>query len=62
MDESLRSVGDNWIRSGETAALFVPSAAIPGEWNVLLNPAHPDFRRVKIQKPRPFDFDLRMFR
>lgn len=61
-DESLRRFGDEWIRSGESAALLVPSAAIRGEWNVLLNPAHPDFSRIKFRKPERFEFDARMFR
>ena len=61
-DESLRKYGDHWIHSGHTLALHVPSAAIRGEWNVLLNPEHSDSRKLKIGKPKPFDFDLRMFR
>lgn len=61
-DESLRDYGDRWIRAGRTIALHVPSAAIRGEWNVLLNPAHSDFRKLKIESARPFEFDLRMFR
>ena len=61
-DESLRRYGDEWIREGETAALLVPSAAIRGEWNVLLNPAHPDFSRVTFGAPERFEFDARMFR
>lgn len=61
-DESLRRFGDEWIRRGRTSALHVPSAAIRGEWNVLLNPAHADFCRLKVQAPKPFQFDLRMFR
>ena len=60
--ESLGTLGDRWIRAGETLALHVPSAAIRGEWNVLLNPEHSDFRKLKIEKPKPFEFDLRMFR
>src|ERR1700722_4733309 len=39
-DEALHGFGDDWIRSGSTAALLVPSAAIRGDWNVLLSPAH----------------------
>jgi RES domain-containing protein len=60
--ESLRRFGDEWIRGGETAVLLVPSAAIRGEWNVLLNPAHPDFARVRFHRPVRFEFDVRMFR
>lgn len=61
-DESLRRFGDDWIRAGQTAALLVPSAAIRGEWNVLLNPAHGDFSKIRFRKPQPFEFDVRMFR
>jgi RES domain-containing protein len=61
-DESLRRFPDAWIRAGETAALLAPSAAIRGEWNVLLNPAHSDFLKITFEKPRPFEFDARMFR
>ena len=61
-DESLRRFGDEWIRAGETVALLVPSAAIRGEWNVLLNPAHPDFGKISFQTRRPFEFDVRMLR
>lgn len=61
-DESLTTFGDGWIHSGKAIALHVPSAAIRGEWNVLLNPLHPDLRKLKIEKPKPFEFDLRMFR
>ncbi|MGO8983830.1 MAG: RES family NAD+ phosphorylase [Terriglobales bacterium] len=60
-DESLRKFGDHWIRAGKTMAMYVPSSAIRGEWNVLLNPGHPNFSRLKIEKPKRFEFDLRMF-
>jgi RES domain-containing protein len=61
-DESLRRFGDEWVRAGETAALLVPSAAIHGEWNVLLNPAHPEFLKIRFRSPEEFTFDARMFR
>ena len=38
----------------------IPSAVIPAETNYLLNPLHPDFRRIKIGKPRRFETDLRL--
>lgn len=61
-DESLHRFGNEWIRAGESAALLTPSAAIRGEWNVLLNPSHKDFRRIKFRAAAPFEFDLRMYR
>jgi RES domain-containing protein len=61
-DDSLRRHGDEWVRAGRTVALLVPSAAVRGDWNLLLNPAHPDFRKVRFADPVPFEFDARMFR
>lgn len=60
--ESLRRFGDEWIHAARSVALLVPSAAIRREWNVLLNPVHPGFSRVRLQEPAPFEFDVRMFR
>ncbi|SPF53161.1 hypothetical protein SBA4_5470003 [Candidatus Sulfopaludibacter sp. SbA4] len=61
-DESLHRFGDEWIRDGRSATLLVPSAAIRGEWNVLLNPAHAEFSKIGFRGPKPFEFDSRMFR
>lgn len=61
-DESLHRFGDEWIHGGRSTALLVPSAAIRGEWNVLLNPAHRDFSKIKFHDPESFKFDTRMFR
>lgn len=60
-DESLRRFGDEWVKAGKTVALIVPSAAIRGERNLLLNPAHADFSKIRFQEPRVFEFDVRMF-
>ena len=61
-DESLHRFGDEWIRHGRSVNLLVPSAAIRGEWNVLLNPAHAEFSKIQFPDPKPFEFDARMFR
>jgi RES domain-containing protein len=61
-DESLRQFGDEWILSGRSVGLLVPSAAIRGEWNVLLNPVHAEFGRIRFRAPAPFAYDVRMFR
>lgn len=60
--EALRDLGSAWVRSGRTAVLSVPSAVIPHESNVLLNPAHPDFLKIRIGGAEPFSFDPRMWK
>jgi RES domain-containing protein len=60
-DESLCRFGDEWVKAGKTVGLLVPSATIRGEWNILLNPGHADFLKIKLQEPCVFEFDLRMF-
>ncbi|WP_266366043.1 RES family NAD+ phosphorylase [Tellurirhabdus rosea] len=52
--------GDDWLRSVRTPVLQVPSAIIPGEFNFLLNPAHPEFRAVQLLRTEPFVFDPRI--
>lgn len=53
-------IGTQWLRQGASLALRVPSAVVPYEHNLLLNPAHPDFARVKIHPPETFLFDVRL--
>ncbi len=61
-NRALREIGAAWIASASSLALMVPSAVIEGEWNVLLNPAHPDARKIALAEPKTFQFDPRMFR
>ena len=55
-----RGVGDTWVRENRSAVLAVPSVLIPEEFNFLFNPNHPDFRKLKIEKPTDFVFDPRL--
>jgi RES domain-containing protein len=52
--------GDVWVRELRSAVLAVPSIIIPEECNYLLNPAHPDFKKISIGKPEDFVFDPRL--
>ena len=52
--------GTEWVQTGRRAVLRVPSVVVPGEFNYLLNPFHPDFARIKVGKPQPFRFDPRL--
>jgi RES domain-containing protein len=57
---ALRTIGDQWVVAQSSVALRVPSTLVPGESNLLLNPAHTDFQRVAIGKPVAFSFDPRL--
>ena len=55
-----RSIGDRWLANQVSAGLQVPSSVIPQEYNVLLNPAHPEFTQFTYGDPLNFPFDPRI--
>ncbi|MBC7367577.1 MAG: RES domain-containing protein [Undibacterium sp.] len=57
-----QAFGAEWARAARSAALRVPSTVVLGEFNYLLNPAHRDFTKIKVDAPEPFAFDLRLHR
>lgn len=57
-----KQIGDSWVESQRSLILEVPSAIVPTEINFLINPAHPDFGKLKIGKPEKFEFDPRFFK
>jgi len=57
---SSKAVGDAWVGQARSAVLELPSVIISGETNFLLNPAHPDFKKIVIGKSERFAFDLRL--
>src|SRR5690554_1055111 len=57
---ALKNLGSEWILSKESAVLRVPSVIIPSEFNLLINPAHPDLERLRFHAPRPYEFDPRL--
>jgi len=58
---SARRLGDEWVAAGASAALRVPSIVVPPEENILINPLHPQAKRIRILAPEPFDPDHRLF-
>jgi len=58
----LAALGMQWTRAQETLALRVPSVVVEQEWNVLLNPLHPDMPHVTIAQVEPYRLDSRLLR
>jgi RES domain-containing protein len=57
---STRALGSRWIADASSAVLAVPSSIVHIETIFLLNPGHPDFRKIIIGDPGEFHFDARL--
>lgn len=55
-------LGDEWLASGSSAALRVPSAVVPREFNVLVNPRHRDFSKLDVLDIEAWGIDPRLER
>ena len=55
-------IGDDFTFAREHCILKVSSAVIPGDFNLLLNPRHPQFKKIKIVSQEDFPFDMRLVR
>ena len=56
-----QKLGDTFLKDNKNLVMKVPSAAVQGEFNFLLNPKHEDFDKVKVVKVEEFSFDKRLF-
>ena len=56
-----RATGDAWLTSQSSAMMKVPSVLAPHGWNYLINPKHPDSKKVSVLNVKPFSFDRRLW-
>jgi len=52
--------GDGWLKANTGALILVPSVIVNEEFNVLVNPAHPDARLITARKVRKWSYDPRL--
>lgn len=53
-------IGDDFINRREKLLCKVPSAVVENEYNYLVNPFHPEFKKVKIIAVKAFPVDDRL--
>jgi RES domain-containing protein len=58
----LAAIGTRWVMTGGDLLLRVPSAVTLHEFNILINPSHPDMKFVKIMDIEDFAYDPRLDR
>ena len=59
---SSQRIGDQFVQKKEACILIVPSAVTQGDFNILINPKHPEFGKISIIKMEKFPFDHRIFK
>jgi len=57
-----QSIGDKFVSDNKFCVLIIPSAVTQGDYNVLINPNHPDFTKIHIVAIEKFPFDKRIFK
>jgi RES domain-containing protein len=56
-----QAFGAAWLRSRRSLVLLVPSVVTAGQdWNVVINPLHPDFSSVVVGPEQDVAWDLRL--
>lgn len=53
-------IGDDFVKEKNAAILKVPSSIVKQEFNFLINPNHPDSKKILVVSVTPFKFDSRM--
>ena len=59
---STQAIGDKFVADNKYCVLQIPSAVTQGDYNLLINPYHSDFSKIKIIATEKFPFDKRIFR
>lgn len=57
-----RKTGDEFVMSNKHCLLMIPSAVVKGDFNILINPSHQEFQKIKVTGREAFPFDQRLFR
>ena len=52
--------GTAWATSRRSLLAWVPSVVVPEEWNLLINPLHPDMANLAAAKTRKWLYDPRL--
>lgn len=52
-------IGDDFVKDNEAAVLKVQSCIVPPEFNYLINPNHPDAKRITVVSKQQLTFDKR---
>lgn len=58
----VNEIGDTWAKNETSLGLLVPSAVLPQENNLIINPKHPQAGSVNIVDTAPYQIDRRLLK
>jgi RES domain-containing protein len=58
--DKLKKIGDTFVSENKFLVMHLPSAVNREEFNVLINPMHPDFKKIKILRTEKLKIDERL--
>ena len=58
--KELKKIGTDWLLSTESLILKIPAISAPDSCNLLINPIHPEFNKVKLVKIIDYRPDIRL--
>jgi RES domain-containing protein len=58
---STQTIGDSFVSANKYCILQIPSVVTQGDYNILINPKHPEFANIKMISRNKFPFDKRIF-
>jgi RES domain-containing protein len=59
---STQVIGDKFFLENKYCVLQIPSVVTQGDYNLLINPNHSDFSKIRIKAIEKFPFDRRIFK
>ena len=59
---STQKIGDKFASENKFCVFRIPSVVTRGDHNLLINPYHKDFKKIKIISAEKFPFDKRIFK
>lgn len=59
---STQTTGDKFINENKHCVLQIPSVVTQGDYNLLINPNHSDFAKIKVITAEKFPFNKRIFK
>ena len=60
--EYCQFIGSEILKLNKALLIKCPSAVVFKEFNYLINPLHPDFKKIKLRDTQNFYFDERLFK